>query len=94
MWTQLLTQSCLKLLLLLDVVNDKEDVVVFPRFVGNIGLHANSRKMSLKMSSWKGFGESIWLGCSLLKHDEEQVDQPDANPETTESEVEYVLFIC
>ena len=25
------------MLLLLDVVNDKEDVVVFPRFVGNMG---------------------------------------------------------
>ena len=42
--------------LLLDVVNDKEDLVVFPRFVGNIGLNTNSGKMSLKMSSWKGLG--------------------------------------
>ena len=45
-----------------DVVNNKEDLVVFPRFVGNIGLRTNGGKMSLKMSSWKGFGESIgWV---------------------------------
>ena len=59
---QLLSKSCLKLLLLLDVVNDKEDVVVFPRFVGNIGLKANCGKRSLKMSSWKCFCECIsWI---------------------------------
>ena len=46
LWMQLLlllllTQSFLKMILLLDVVNDKEDLVVFPRFVGNICLNTN-----------------------------------------------------
>ena len=52
----------LEVSLLLDVVNDEEDLVVFPSFTGNIGLNTNGGKMSLKMSSWKGLGESIcWV---------------------------------
>ena len=50
--------------------------------------------MALKTSSWKGLGESICRSCFRLKHDEEQVDQLDANTENHKSEVECVLFIC
>ena len=75
------------MLLLLDVVNDKEDVVVFPRFVGNVCLQTNSGKMSLKMSSWKCFGESICWVVSVQKHDEEQAAQPNANPESQKAKL-------
>ena len=33
------------------------------------------------------------LGCFPLKHAEEQVAQPDANPESTKSKVEFCSFV-
>ena len=82
------------MMLLLDVVNDKEDLVACPRFIGNICLHTNGGKMSLKMRSWKGYGESIVQVVFCWNSTQKTVDQPDANPESTRSEVESALFVC